>query len=89
MPRPNKAFAGIIGAVIGLVGGIAATSYAIGSEKGVVTTKLEQNGKDISKLYELSSNYLLITQGDIRSIQESITEIKEDIAGLKAISSNK
>lgn len=89
MPRPNKVFTGLIGMVIGIIGTVAATSFAIGSEKGTTSTRLDQNEKDVARLYDLISNNLLITQADIRSIQESTTQIREDVAGLKAISSNK
>jgi len=85
MQKPNKLFTGIIASVLGLLGGVAATSYALGIEKSKITTKLEGQDKSISTLFDLINTNLIVTQGDIRSINDSLSQIKTDIAVLKAI----
>lgn len=81
MQKTSKVLTGVLAGVLGIVGGVAATSYAIGSEKAKITAKTEELDKNIDRLM----NLFTLTQTDISNIRDSISQIKSDVAVLKAL----
>jgi len=85
MKPTHKLLTSVFTGLLGVIGGIAATSYGIGVEKTKITQKDEEHDKKLIEIAALVHENSTSTNVAIVEINKAITGIQKDLAVLTAL----